>query len=118
MVVGRIVTEGGAYKITNRHSTRVQFTANHTSGEENFTVTIKYRVEGSTEVTTVQRSVVLGPGHKRSIRLFVPAGGSWSTIDSITVHEKRRPDPKPVIVPVPVPVPVPAPPTSPRQPRR
>ena len=120
MVVGTIETRvSSRLKRVKRHWTPLRIEATHTSGVKNFTFTIKYRVEGSTEVTTVQRSVVLGPGHKRSIRLFVPAGGSWATIDSITVHEKRRPDPKPVIVPVPVPVPVPAPPSNPNpNPRR
>ena len=125
MVVGTIRTKGGDYQITDSHLTGVHFTANHTSGEKNFTITIKYRVEGSRNVTTVQSSVVLKPGQNKSMRLFVPGNGSWATIDSVTATENRPPDPipsptPPVVTPVPVPrpVPVPAPPTSPRRPRR
>ena len=75
-VVGMIRSEGGDYQFTHFHLTPVYFTANHTSGEKNFTITIKYRVEGSTEVTTVQSSVVLKQGQKKSMRLFVPGNGS------------------------------------------
>lgn len=129
MVVGTIRTKGGDYQITDSHLTGVHFTANHTSGEKNFTITIKYRVEGRSTVTTVQSSVVLKPGQKKSMLLFVPGSGSWASIDSITATEDRPPDPipsptPPVVTPVPVPrpVPVPAPPSNPnpnpRRPRR
>ena len=132
MVVGTIETVlarrffgGPTRKRVKEHVTRLRIEATHTSGVKRFTFTIKYRVEGSTEVTSMQRSVALGPGHKRSLRLGVPAGGSWATIDSITVHENRPPDrrpPRPIIVPV-RPFPVPAPPSNPtpnprRPPRR
>ena len=125
MVVGTIETVlartffgSPTRKRVKRHVTRLKIEATHTSGKKNFTFTIKYRVEGSSEVTTVQRSYVLTPGSTRSPRLSVPAGGSWATIDSITVNENRPPDPVPVFTPVPVPVPVPAPPPAYRSPRR
>ena len=123
IVVGTIEQASSSIIYVKRHWTRVTISATHTSGVKRFTFTIKYRVEGSTEVTSMQRSVALGPGHKRTLRLGVPAGGSWATIDSITVNENRPPDPVPVFLPAPVPVlvPVPAPPPAPpayRSPRR
>ena len=119
MVVGTIeqAFSSGVRRV-KEHRTSIKIEDTRTSGGwKNFTVTVKYRVEGSTEVTTVQHSVVLKPGHMRRWTLSVPGGGSWATIDSISIHENRPPDPPPAIVPVPVPVlvPVPAPPTSPRR---
>lgn len=117
MVVGRIdqVFSLGVRRV-KEHRTRLKIEATHTSGNKNFTFTIKYRVEGSAEVTTVQKSVVLKPGQKKRIRLAPPNGGSWATIDSITATENRPPDPMPgVIAPVPVPVPSPPPALRPRE---
>ena len=118
--VGVIQTKAEHYQFTHHHLTSVYFTAKHTSEEKNFTVIIKYRVEGSIEVTTVQMSYVLKPGQRKKESLSVPGGGSWSTIDSVTFHENRPPDPVPVFTPVPVPVPAPPPPAPPvyRSPRR
>ena len=124
MVVGRIEQASSHYRRVKQHVTRLKVEATHTSGNKNFTFTIKYRVEGSTEVTTVQRSVVLKPGQKKRISLFVPVG-NWATIDSVTAIQNRphpAPPPAPPVfiapVPVPKPVPVPAPPSNPRRPRR
>ncbi len=108
MVVGTIEQAlSSRVKRTKQHLTRLKITATHTSGVKNFTMTIKYRVEGSTEVTTVQTSVLLRAGGGKLMFMVVPGGGSWATIDSITFHENRPPDPPPAVVPVPVPVPSP-----------
>ena len=106
MVVGTIEQAlSSRVKRTKQHLTRLMIKSTHTSGTKNFTLTIKYRVEGSTEVTTVQSSVVLKPKRIRIMTLSVPGGGSWATIDSISFHENRPPDPPPAVVPVPVPSP-------------
>ena len=102
MVVGTIETYLSPGQMRgSSHLTKAQLTATHTSGTKNFTVTVKYRVEGSSTVTTVQHSVILKPSRIRIMTLSVPGGDSWATIDSITVHENRPP----VVVPVPVPPP-------------
>lgn len=95
MVVGRIDQAFSEVRRVKEHRTRLKITATHTSGTKNFTLTIKYRVEGSTEVTTVQSSVVLKPGQKKSMMLFVPGSGSWASIDSITATEDRPARPHP-----------------------
>ena len=130
MVVGRIETlVSSNFKRVKQHLTRLLIESTHTSGSKNFTLAIEYRVEGSTEVTTVQKNYVLKPGSLRRMVLFVSGGGKWATIDSITFHENRPldtiPSPTPPVVtpvPVPRPVPVPAPPSNPnpnpRRPRR
>ena len=129
MIVGRIETVlSSIAKNVDEHRTSVLLTATHTSGTKNFTVVTKYRIEGGANVVSHSQSVVLKPGQKKSISLFVPVG-NWATIDSVTATQNRPypvpPRAPPVFiapVPVPKPVPVPAPPSNPnpnpRRPRR
>ena len=125
MIVGRIERPiSSVFKSVDQHLTQVLLTATHTSGTKNFTVLTKYRIEGGAIVVSHSQSVVLKPGQKKRISLFVPVG-NWATIDSVTATQNRphpAPPPAPPVfiapVPVPRPVPVPAPPTSPRRPRR
>lgn len=116
MVVGTIERQiSSIAKTVAEHRTSVQLTATHTSGTKNFTVFTKCRIGGGANVVSHSQSVVLKPGQKKRIRLYVPAGGSWATIDSITVHENRPTNPIPSPTPpgvVPVPVPVPSPPPA------
>ncbi len=79
MVVGRMEQTFSKVRRVKEHRTRLKIKATHTSGTKNFTLTVKYRVEGSTEVTTVQSSVVLRPNMMTTMTLSVPGGGSWAT---------------------------------------
>lgn len=85
----------GTQKHVGRWRTSMKLTAQHTSGgAKRFTVNIDYGVNGSTDPTTISRSVTLSPGETTTISLFSP-GGDWSNILDVSIRENAPPAPIP-----------------------
>ena len=69
------------WKETWTYKTKVDFTANHTTGGKvNFLVTITYSIEGSAANTKTQTTISLAPGETTTLTLSVPSGSGWADI--------------------------------------
>ena len=82
------------WKKTWTYKTKVDFTANHTTGGKvNFLVTITYSIEGSAANTKTQTTISLAPGETTTLTLSVPNGSGWADIRGIDVMANRQPNP-------------------------
>ncbi len=82
-------------KHVGRWRTYMKLTAQHTSGgAKRFTVNIDYGVNGSTDPTTISRTVTLSPEETTTISLSSP-GGDWSNILDVSIRENAPPAPIP-----------------------
>ena len=93
--------EGSGFRLFSRewkktwtYKTKVDFTANHTTGGEvNFLVTITYSIEGNAANTKTQTTISLAPGETTTLTLSVPNGSGWADIRGIDVTANRPPAP-------------------------
>ena len=91
-IVGEQTTFSGNFfsgqtKTVKVWSTAVLFSAQHSSGEKRFIVTVNYGVEGSSSVVSRDHEITLSPGGKTSLSLSSPSG-TWANIQSIDVMEE------------------------------
>ena len=94
--VGALWIGGGPFTLTWEiwdHFTDVTFVAKHKSGTRTFNILIKYRIDGSTRITTIPKQITLSAGGYYEMSLRVPNRGTYADVVGIDISDTMPPSP-------------------------